>query len=57
MYRINKRYYAQHILEASHGLKKNNVHVLINESQMLEMNSFTVLIVNIFLNIQTYVNI
>ena len=37
------------MLEACHGLKANNVNVLINELQMLEMNSFTVLISNIFL--------
>ena len=48
IYRINKRYNAQHMIEASHGLKENNVNVLINELQMLEMNSFTVLISNIF---------
>ena len=43
-----KRYNAQHMIEASHGLKENNVNVLINELQMLEINSFTVLISNIF---------
>ena len=43
-----KRYNAQHMIEASHGLKENNVYVLINELQMLEINSFTVLISNIF---------
>ena len=36
------------MLEGSHGLKENNVHVLINESQILEMNSFTLLILNMF---------
>ena len=36
------------MIEASHGLKENNVNVLINELQMLEMNSLTVLISNIF---------
>ena len=36
------------MIEASHGLKENNVNVLINELQMLEMNSFTVFISNIF---------
>ena len=44
IYRINKRYPPKHILEAFHDLKENNVNVLINELQMLEMNSFTVLI-------------
>ena len=29
------------MLEASHGLKENKLHVLINETQLLEMNSFS----------------
>ena len=47
IYRINKRYPPKHMLEASHGLKENNLNVLIVELQMLEMNSFTVLISNL----------
>ena len=54
IYRIKKRYNAQHMIEASHGLKENNVYVLINELQMLEMNSFTVLISNIFFKNKQY---
>ena len=36
------------MLEGCNDLKANNVNVLNNELQMLEMNSFTVLISNIF---------
>lgn len=36
------------MLEAFHGFKENNVHIMITELQMLEMNSFKVLILNIF---------
>ena len=42
------------MLEASHGLKENNVNVLINELQMLEMKSFTELISNIFFKNKKY---